>query len=122
MKWILLAIALLGVGLILWGPVPGVQPAHRSWKAGGPTPILPMSFAHGDHGAVPCTTCHHSFVDDNQGKGCIACHLTDAKVAPLFENQFHTLCRSCHVTEHAAGKKSGPTRRCISCHVADRQF
>lgn len=122
MKWLLALVAVAGVALVLWGPLPGVTAADRTWRAGGPEPILPMSFSHGDHGGVPCTTCHHTFIDENQGRGCVACHLTDAKVAHLFEEQFHTLCRSCHVTEHAAGKTSGPTRRCISCHIPDNQF
>lgn len=122
MKWMLAALLLLGAGLVAWGPLPGIQPAERDRRAGGSHQILPMNFSHGDHGAVPCTTCHHNFVEENRGRSCIDCHVTDAKVAPLFEEQFHTLCRSCHVEEHAAGKDSGPTRRCIACHVADRMF
>lgn len=122
MKWMLAALFLLGAALVVWGPAPGVQSAERDRRAAGGHPILPMSFAHGDHGAIPCTTCHHNFVDENRGRSCIDCHLTDARVAPLFEEQFHDLCRSCHVGEHAAGRISGPTRRCISCHVADNRF
>ncbi|HRO16443.1 MAG TPA: cytochrome c3 family protein [Paracoccus sp. (in: a-proteobacteria)] len=122
MKWMLAALFLLGAGLVVWGPAPGVQSAERDRRAGDAHLILPMSFAHGDHGPIPCTACHHNFVDKNRGRSCIDCHLTDARVAPLFEEQFHSLCRSCHVEEHAAGRTSGPTRRCISCHVADNRF
>lgn len=122
MRWTLAALLLLGIGLVAWGPLPGIQPAERNRRAGDGQQILPMSFAHGDHGAIPCTTCHHNFVDENRGRSCIDCHLTDARVAPLFEAQFHRLCRSCHVEEQAAGKESGPTRRCIACHVTDNRF
>jgi len=123
MKWLLAALLLLGAGLVVWGPMPGIQPAKRSLRAGGISSVLELTYAHGDHASIPCTTCHHNFVEKNRGGGsCIDCHLTDAKVAPLFEVQFHTLCRSCHVEDRAAGKKAGPTRRCISCHVADNKF
>ena len=124
MKWLLLALLLAGTALVLWGPLPGIQPARRDWHAGGTTPVLQMSFAHSDHPGIQCATCHHNFAERGKmgGQACVNCHLTDATVAPLFEEQFHTLCRSCHIKEHAAGNKSGPTRRCIACHVADHKF
>lgn len=81
-----------------------------------------MTFAHADHATEPCATCHHNFVDGITGLACISCHLTDSKVAHLFEAQFHTLCRTCHVEERAAGRDSGPTRHCITCHMRDNEF
>lgn len=118
MKWGLLAALLLGAALVAFGP-PGAV-AERAPRYGGTTPILAMTFAHSDHFAVvACKTCHHEFADRLMGLPCMTCHVTDAKVSGKLEEQFHTLCRSCHVEERAAGKPSGPTRRCIACHLPD---
>lgn len=81
-----------------------------------------MTFVHDDHLGVSCATCHHEFVDGTTGSSCLNCHVQDPEVAPLLEQQFHTLCRSCHVEKEAAGEASGPTRRCIACHLPDDQF
>lgn len=122
MKWLLLALLALGVGLVVLGPPPPIPTVHRAVVAGAGRPILPMSFVHDDHRGVPCATCHHEFVDGTVGTTCIDCHVTDPKVSALLERQFHDLCRTCHVDEQAAGKAHGPTRSCIACHVGDDQF
>lgn len=122
MKRLLTALFVIGLALAAFGP-PGPGPvARRAVLFGGDRPILPMTFVHNDHGSVPCASCHHEFVDGTVGASCINCHLTDPKVAPLLEAQFHALCRSCHVEENAAGKASGPTRSCIACHLPDDRF
>ncbi|MFV0292250.1 MAG: cytochrome c3 family protein [Paracoccus sp. (in: a-proteobacteria)] len=112
----------MGVVLVIWGlPGIGLSPLYET-RPPQQTQTLPMTFRHNDHFIVPCTTCHHEFVDGRQDSPCLTCHITDVKVAPLLEEQFHTLCRDCHVTEHAQGTPSGPTRRCISCHLPDHEF
>ena len=120
MKWWLLAILAVGIGIVLFG-LPGLT-VRRAVLSGTEATILPMTFAHNDHFSVPCADCHHEFVDGTSGPPCLACHVTDLSVAPLFEAQFHGLCRSCHEKEEAQNKPSGPTRRCLSCHVADTAF
>lgn len=120
MKWMLAALFALGVALVVWGP-PGARP-ERTHSFNRAVPVLPMTFSHADHGGEPCAICHHNFIDRISGLACISCHITDPKVAHLFEAQFHTLCRSCHVEERAAGQPSGPTRRCIDCHLPDTRF
>ncbi|AGT10758.1 cytochrome c3 family protein [Paracoccus aminophilus] len=120
MKWLLLALLIGGGALVAFGP-PGPRPV-RGDQFGRGSWALPMTFAHKDHGSVTCATCHHEFAKRIPGPSCVTCHLTDAKVAPLFEEQFHNLCRSCHVEDHAAGKAAGPTRRCLSCHLPDNKF
>ena len=122
MKWVLSGLFLLGLALVLGGPPPPVPRAERALVAGAGRPILPMTFGHDDHRGLNCATCHHEFVDGRGGSSCLDCHLTDATVAPLLEAQFHTLCRSCHETEQAAGKAAGPTRRCAACHLPDTRF
>lgn len=82
-------------------------------------PLLPLTFAHLDHRAVNCITCHHNFTDDTGQGLCIDCHKTDPKVRLQIEPMFHTLCRDCHVEKHADGKDAGPVRRCVDCHTVE---
>lgn len=83
---------------------------------------LPLRFAHADHSAENCLTCHHNFADGSgRGPPCIDCHKTDPEIAAAIETDFHALCRNCHMTRHAAGKPAGPTRACSACHVPDER-
>ena len=122
LKLLLAAVFLAGLGLVVFGTPFAPAGIERAPRFGGTLPVLPMRFALADHTGVGCVTCHHEFVDRRMDRGCMACHVTDAKVAPLLEDQFHGLCRSCHVSEHAAGKPAGPTRRCQDCHRPDAHF
>ena len=83
--------------------------------------VLAMNFAHADHVEQSCIDCHHNFVDTTGLGMCIDCHKTDTSVAPLLEEQFHELCRSCHVSEQQKGSEHGPTRQCNACHTPDDQ-
>ena len=122
MKWLLGALFLAGAWLVVAGlPVAGPQP-DRAPRFGGGLAVLPMTFTHESHFGQPCATCHHEFADHRAGQTCMACHVTDPKAAPFLEAQFHGLCQSCHVAEHAAGRPAGPTRRCIACHLDDHGF
>ena len=120
MKWFLPCLFALGVALVMFGP-PGPRP-ERTRGFHPAKPVLPMTFSHADHGAQSCVVCHHTFIDGIKGPACVRCHLTDPEVSGLFEAQFHTLCRSCHVEERVAGKPTGPTRRCIACHLPEKNF
>ena len=82
-------------------------------------PLLPLTFAHLDHRAVNCITCHHNFTDDTGQGLCIDCHRTDPDVRLQIEPMFHTLCRDCHVEKHADAKDAGPVRRCADCHSVE---
>ncbi len=122
MKWLLAVLFLGAAWLVVAGP-PLVSPQpERAPRFGGGVAVLPMTFTHQSHFGQPCATCHHEFADHTVGPNCMTCHVTDAKVAPLLEQQFHDLCRSCHLDEHMAGGPSGPTRRCIACHLDDHEF
>jgi hypothetical protein len=121
-KWLLAVLFLAGAALVVLGPPPPIPTARRAVVAGEGRPILPMTFFHDDHHGVPCATCHHEFVDHITGSSCINCHVTDPKVSARLEQQFHDLCRSCHLEERAAGRFGGPTRRCIACHLPDNRF
>lgn len=122
MKWLLAALLLTGIALVIYVPPWSDQSARREIRFDHAEPMLPMTFTHNDHFGVACATCHHEFVDRTAGLPCIACHVTDTKVAPLLEQQFHTLCRTCHIEKQKVGKPSGPTRSCIDCHLPDTGF
>lgn len=82
-------------------------------------PMLPLTFAHLDHQPVSCVACHHNFIDDTGQGLCLDCHKRDPEVNALIEQQFHTLCRDCHLEKQRLGEDSGPVRRCVDCHTAD---
>jgi len=82
-------------------------------------PMLAVTFAHADHTTVSCVVCHHNFIDRTGPGLCFDCHKNDPSVNALIEDQFHDLCRGCHVERQSAGEEAGPTRRCDSCHTAD---
>ncbi|MFK8049855.1 MAG: cytochrome c3 family protein [Halioglobus sp.] len=86
---------------------------------GSPQRILPMNFAHHHHAKEQCVTCHHNYVDDTGGGMCMGCHVSDEKLLPLLETQFHDLCMGCHIRKSATGEEGGPPRQCIECHVTD---
>lgn len=113
---IAMAVALL---VMLFGsPIAGEQPV-RDHYYGSPRPILPMSFAHLDHVAENCVLCHHNYADDTGGGLCMECHVTEQQVWPLFEQQYHELCRGCHAEKAAQGIDGGPPRECMACHLGD---
>lgn len=104
--------------LALLGAPFGEQP-RTGHHYGSPEPILPMTFAHRDHVAVQCVLCHHNYVDDTGTESCMGCHVSSTETWPLLEEQFHGLCRDCHVEKAALGEASGPTRHCLGCHLDD---
>ncbi len=83
---------------------------------GSPSPILPMAFAHADHRSVTCVDCHHNFTDGSGIGTCVHCHVTDEELFSQLENQFHDLCRGCHVELSSQHEASGPVRQCLQCH------
>ncbi len=66
-----------------------------------------MTFAHADHPTENCIDCHHNYNDDTGGGPCMNCHTTNQDVWPLFQRQFHDLCRSCHAEKAALGEEGG---------------
>ncbi|MEE2783942.1 MAG: cytochrome c3 family protein [Pseudomonadota bacterium] len=81
--------------------------------------MLAVTFAHADHTEQSCIACHHNFVDNTGAGMCFDCHKTDPTIKDLIEDQFHDLCRDCHIDQQRDGKAHGPTRQCIDCHTPD---
>lgn len=122
MKWGLLIVLLAGAGIVAFG-LPGRTPlAQRETLFASGTATLAMTFAHSAHETIICTQCHHEFTDGTVGPTCMSCHNSDPAVAPWLEQQFHDLCRGCHIEQQAQGLTSGPTRVCTACHVPDDDF
>jgi len=117
---ILSGIFLLIVVLLLvsGSPLSGKKPV-RGYYYGSPELILPMSFAHQAHTTVNCLHCHHNYIDDTGMDMCMSCHVRNQEIWPLFEKQFHNLCRDCHAQKAAEGIKGGPPRECMACHLGD---
>ncbi|MFT5608608.1 MAG: putative CXXCH cytochrome family protein [Neolewinella sp.] len=85
-----------------------------------PNDILPMTFAHADHGTENCLQCHHNFLDDTGRGSCINCHQKDSSVNLLIRDQFHDLCMGCHMDRISEGMPAGPLRICDDCHTVDQ--
>jgi len=118
-KTLFVAVVVAAGLIVAFGsPIAGSRPV-RDFYYDAPKRILPMNFAHQDHVTVNCVECHHNFVDDTGGGLCMNCHVTDPRVWPLLENQFHHLCRDCHAEKAALGEKGGPPRECMACHTGD---
>ncbi|MBT5220779.1 MAG: cytochrome c3 family protein [Woeseia sp.] len=113
---ILVVIVLLVV--VFGSPFAGDAPVH-DYHYGSLEPILPMSFAHVDHMQENCVVCHHNYADNTGGGLCMTCHVTDPAIWPLFEQQYHALCRDCHAEKAAQGDDGGPPRECMACHLGD---
>jgi hypothetical protein len=112
------ALATAGLLIIFGSPMTKEKPL-RGYYYESPVPILPMTFAHADHPTENCIDCHHNYNDDTGGGPCMNCHTTNQDVWPLFQRQFHDLCRSCHAEKAALGEEGGPPRHCIECHLGD---
>ncbi len=121
MKTALAATVLLIALFVVPGSPFAIDRPVKSNYYQSPSDILPMTFAHLDHVTENCLVCHHNYNDDTGGDPCMYCHVINVEVAPLLEQQFHTLCRDCHEERQLEGATGGPTRRCLSCHLTDEQ-
>lgn len=119
MKFVLLAIVVTAGLIVIYGSPIAKEKPVRDFYYESPEPILPMSFAHEDHIAENCIVCHHNYNDNTGGGPCMICHTTNQDVWPLFEKQYHDLCRTCHEEKAALGEPGGPPRHCIECHRGD---
>ena len=85
-------------------------------------PLLPLYFNHDDHLKVSCLECHHEFVDETRQGDCIGCHKRSVELRREIEEDFHDLCRDCHIQLTAEGEDTGPVRGCFDCHQPDDRF
>jgi len=99
------------------------------------TSFPPVKFSHGQHGSIPCATCHHMWDGRGEVEGCAAagCHdnLTERQEPTSYFRAFHNKdsansCLGCHMktnlTRKAKGQKPLPVSPCANnaCHVAQK--
>jgi predicted CXXCH cytochrome family protein len=88
-----------------------------------------VHFTHKKHAVdykIACTECHHVYKEGKnvfkQGdpvQKCSACHdpvKSEGNVKKLML-AFHKNCQGCHKDLEAAGKPTGPTKKCNDCHA-----
>ncbi|KAB0495299.1 cytochrome c3 family protein [Pseudomonas vancouverensis] len=85
-------------------------------------PLLPLDFNHQVHGKVSCLTCHHDYADHSPSppsgeRTCLLCHKKSPALALRIEQDFHALCRDCHLQQVRAFHPAGPVRECQRCHA-----
>lgn len=120
--WIVVATA-VAIGAIFVSTADWISanPTAENFVPHPASPMLAVNFAHADHTDQNCAFCHHNYLDKTGQGMCFDCHKTDPEVAHLIEEQFHDLCRGCHIDEQVSGGEHGPTRECLACHQKDEQ-
>jgi hypothetical protein len=88
---------------------------------GGRTEVARSEFEHSIHGEVDCVNCHHDWAEPGgliSGDSCASCHLGRPGLRARLEEDFHRLCRGCHVDERSSHPQlSAPAARCSECHI-----
>jgi predicted CXXCH cytochrome family protein len=116
LRWLVPALALALVS--------GGTYALSAWRLDrlATRPLSPTRFEHAAHRSVSCTACHHNFVGERLGgKRCYACHKALTGSAGMrIDTAFHAFCTSCHRSERAAVRRSGPVKACSACHLPER--
>ena len=88
----------------------------------------PVTFSHRKHAKeykILCWECHHEYEDDvntwspwDGAEKCSECHDPDEKMDEVMRLQtaFHVNCKNCHKAMAEENKKTGPYRKCLTCH------
>lgn len=81
-------------------------------------------FHHTNHEGMDCKECHESWEMSRDIKECGDCHTDDERVEKsgtpnIIRVSHRALCKRCHRELEIAGKPTGPTNPCTSCHKED---
>ncbi|MGE8066371.1 cytochrome c3 family protein [Pseudomonas sp. NPDC089569] len=114
MYWLLWLVPVATLGYVFFA-------GHSEWVRN--RPMLPLDFNHQAHGKVNCLTCHHDYSDHSPSaptgeRSCLLCHKKTPALALRIEQDFHTLCRDCHLKEVQVLHAAGPVRECQRCHAS----
>ncbi|UJX40254.1 cytochrome c3 family protein [Desulfovibrio sp. JY] len=80
------------------------------------TSFAPVTFSHGQHGNIPCVTCHHMWDGKSKIEGCATegCHdnLKERQDPMSYFRAFHdknaaNSCLGCHMKTNIARKEKG---------------
>lgn len=99
------------------------------------TSFVPVTFSHGQHGNIPCGSCHHMWDGKGPVEGCATagCHdnLKERQEATSYFRAFHdknseTSCLGCHMKTNIVRKEKGQKPLSVApcsnngCHVAQK--
>lgn len=88
----------------------------------------PVTFSHRKHAkdyGISCWDCHHVYEDGvntwspwEGAEKCSECHDPDEKMdgAVKLQTAYHINCKNCHKAMAGEKKKTGPYRKCLTCH------
>ncbi|WP_173569037.1 cytochrome c3 family protein [Acetobacter conturbans] len=105
------------IGSALWWHLKGAPKSFAQHA------LMPLTFAHSDHGAFNCVICHHNYTEPKLAswpfQHCIECHKKTPEITPFIEEQFHHQCESCHLRLKQEKRATGPVRACHICHTRE---
>ncbi|UCH06917.1 MAG: cytochrome c3 family protein [Deltaproteobacteria bacterium] len=118
---------LLGVGALIAADCPDEISIHS--KAFETHKKGPVNLSHKKHNVdykIACTECHHVYEggknvykEGDPVQACSECHdpvKSEGNVKKLML-AYHKNCQGCHKDLEAAGKPTGPTKKCNDCHA-----
>ena len=102
---------------------PAAKFPAKKLNADGTKKKNPVTFNHTKHGALGCTTCHHTEKElkagGTPGKLCFDCHGPEAKDKQIDSYELihgkTGKCLTCHKTDAKAMAAKAPTK-CKECH------
>ena len=102
------------------------ETCHHTWDGGEIERCATCHpiFHHTNHEGMDCKECHKSWEMSRDVKECGDCHTDDERVEKsgtpnIIRVSHRALCKRCHRELEIAGKPTGPTSPCTSCHKAD---
>ena len=127
---VIVSIAMFGgVGALIAADCPDEISIHS--KAFETHKKGPVNLSHKKHTVdykIACAECHHVYKDGKnvfkEGdpvQACSECHdpvKSEGNVKKLML-AYHKNCQGCHKDLEAAGKPTGPTKKCNDCHVKE---
>ena len=119
----------VGVGALIAADVPDEISIHSgAFETHKKGPVNLSHKKHADAYKIACTECHHVYKDGKnvlkEGdpiQKCAECHdpvTSEGNVKKLML-AYHKNCQGCHKDLEAAGKPTGPTKKCNDCHVKE---
>jgi predicted CXXCH cytochrome family protein len=119
----------VGVGALIAADVPDeISVKSKAFETHKKAAVKLSHKKHNVDYKIACAECHHVYKDGKnvfkEGdpvQACSECHdpvKSEGKVKKLML-AYHKNCQGCHKDLEAAGKPTGPTKKCNDCHVKE---